>query len=86
MVQTSPVFKPYNQHQSMLLPPSLDELVPLGHPVRIVNHIINRISITSLLSAYKNDGCSSYHPQMLLKILLYGYVSNTVQLYKRQLA
>ncbi len=77
MVQLSPVFKPYNQQQSMLLPPSLDEMVPLDHPARIVNDVINRISITSLLSAYKNDGCSSYHPQMLLKILVYGYVSNT---------
>jgi transposase len=77
MVQLSPVFKPYNQQQSMLLPASLDELVPLGHPARVVNDVINRISITSLLSAYKNDGCSSYHPQMLLKILVYVYVSNT---------
>lgn len=77
MVQISPVFKPYNQHQVMLLPPSLDELVPMGHPARVVNDVINRISITSLMSAYKNDGCSSYHPQMLLKILVYGYVTNT---------
>lgn len=77
MVQFTPVFKPYNQQQSMLLPPSIDELVPLGHPARVVNDVINRISITSLLSAYKNDGCSSYHPQMLLKVLVYGYVSNT---------
>jgi transposase len=77
MVQLSPVFKPYNQQQSMLLPPSLDEMVPLGHPARVVNDVINRISITSLMAAYNNDGCSSYHPQMLLKILVYGYVSNT---------
>ena len=76
MVQLSPTFKPYNQQQSMLLPPSLDELIPLDHPVRVVNDVINRISIASLLSAYKNDGCSSYHPQMLLKVLIYGYVCN----------
>ena len=77
MVQLSPVFKAYNQQQSMLLPPSIDELVPLAHPARVVNDVINRISISSLLSAYKNDGCSCYHPQMLLKVLVYGYVSNT---------
>jgi transposase len=77
MVQLSPVFKPYNQQQAMLLPPSLDEMVPVGHPARVVNDVINRISITSLLTAYKNEGCSSYHPQMLLKVLVYGYVSNT---------
>lgn len=76
IVQLSPIFKPYNQQQSLLLPPSLEELVPQGHPARVVNDVINRISITSLLAAYKNEGCSSYHPQMLLKILVYGYVSN----------
>ncbi len=77
MVQLSPVFKPYNQQQSLLLSAALDELIPSNHPVRIVNDVINRISIISLLAAYKNDGCSSYHPQMLLKILVYGYVTNT---------
>lgn len=77
MVQLFPVFKPYNQQQIMLLPPSLDSLVSLGHPARVVNDVIDRICIKSLLSAYKNDGCSSYHPQMLLKILVYGYVTNT---------
>ncbi|MFH0843007.1 MAG: fibronectin type III domain-containing protein [Bacteroidota bacterium] len=30
------VFKSYNQKQLMLLPPSLDELIEPGHPVRIV--------------------------------------------------
>jgi transposase len=60
----------------MLLPPYLDELIPLYHPARVLKNDINRISITSLLSEYKNDGCSSYHLQMLLKALIYGYVCN----------
>lgn len=71
-----PVFKPYHQDQIMAIPPTLDELVAKGHPVRIVNDVINRINIQGLLDAYKIKGTSSYHPQMLLKVLVYGYVSN----------
>ena len=71
-----PVFKPYNQHQIMMLPPSLEELIPESHTVRVVNEVINRINVEPLLSAYQTKGTSSYHPLMLLKVLVYGYVSN----------
>ena len=60
-----PVFKPYYQGQIMAIPPTLDELVAKGHPVRIVNDIINRINIQGLLDAYKIKGTSSYHPQYI---------------------
>lgn len=76
MSSKRPVFKPYYQDQLMAFPPTLDELVGKKHPVRIVNDIINRINIQGLLDAYQDKGTSSYHPQMLLKVLVYGYVSN----------
>lgn len=60
----------------MLLPPSLDELIPKDHACRVVNDVINKISLEPLLAAYHTIGSSSYHPQMLLKVLVYGYVSN----------
>lgn len=71
-----PVFKPYNQHQIMAIPPTLEELIPKGHPVRTVNEIINKLNIEPLLKAYHIKGSSSYHPQLLLKVLVYGYVTN----------
>lgn len=76
MARKMPSFKPYHQHQLMMLPPSLEDLVPAGHPVRVVNEVINKINIEPLISAYQDKGTSSYHPQMLLKVLVYGYVSN----------
>ncbi len=81
-----PVFKPYYQDQLMAIPPTLDELVAKGHPVRIVNDVINRINIQGLLDAYKIKGTSSYHPQMLLKVLVYGYVSNVYSSRKLEVA
>lgn len=60
----------------MLLPPSLNELIAEGHPVRIVNEVIDKIDLDVLSEQYKGGGTSSYHPKMLLKILVYGYLSN----------
>ena len=71
------IFKTYSPTQAMLLPPSLDELIAVNHPVRVVNEVINSLNLELLEKAYKGGGTSSYHPKMLLKILVYGYVSNT---------
>jgi transposase len=70
------VFKRYEQNQPMLLPPSYDELVPENHPVRIVNEVIERIDIGGLEGSYKGGGTSSYHPRMLLKVVVYAYLRN----------
>ncbi len=68
-----PVFKEYNQEQLLLLPPSLDELVPQNHVVRVVNRTIDRMNIDPLLARYKGGGTSSYHPKMMLKVMIYAY-------------
>ena len=61
----------------MMLPPSLEEFIDKNHAVRIVNQVIDRIDIDPLLKKFKGGGTSSYHPRMLLKILIYGYLNNT---------
>ena len=71
------VFKTYDQSQPMLLPPSLEELIGPTHPVRIVNQVIGQVNIDALLSKYKAGGTSSFHPRMLLKVLVYAYINNT---------
>lgn len=60
----------------MLLPPSLEELIDESHPVRVVNQVIDSIDIKPLLAKYEGGGTSSYHPKMLLKVLVYGYLAN----------
>ena len=60
----------------MLLPPSLEELIPAHHPARTVNTVIDQIDLSSVYSLYSQNGASSYHPRMLLKILVYGYLEN----------
>ena len=71
-----PVFKAYHQRQVMLLPPSLDELIAINHPVRVVDEVLSKIDIQPLVRQYKTGGTSSYHPGMLLKVLVYAYINN----------
>lgn len=71
-----PVFKSYNQRQMMLLPPSLDELIEENHPVRIVDQVIDNVDDGVLVKQYKGGGTSSYHPRMLLKVMVYSYLCN----------
>jgi transposase len=69
----APVFKPYVMNQVHLLPPSYDELIEVGHLVRVVSAAIDKLDLSPLLAQYKGGGTSSYHPQMLLKVLVYAY-------------
>lgn len=70
------VFKSYTPNQMMLLPPSLEELISINHPVRTVCSILDRLNLDLLMDSYKGGGTSSHHPRMLLKVLVYGYLSN----------
>lgn len=71
-----PVFKPYYPDQLSLLPPSLDELIPSNHVVRVVKEVIDKLDIDPILKKYSGGGRSSFHPKLMLKILIYGYLSN----------
>ena len=73
---SKPIFKKYTQHQTVLLPPSLEELIDQHHPVRTVNRVMDQINIDPLLKKYKGGGTTSFHPRMLLKVVVYGYLSN----------
>jgi transposase len=73
---SSVVFKSYNPDQAMLLPPSLDELIPAEHPVRLVRAVAEQIDLDPLLKQYRGGGASSYDPRMMLKVIIYGYLSN----------
>jgi transposase len=68
-------FKEYNQEQTFLLPPSLEEFVGEGHLARVINEVVNSLDLNELYVRYSALGCSAYHPQMLVKVLFYGYAT-----------
>lgn len=69
----APIFKPYVMNQVALMPPSYEEMIPVDHLVRVINRAVEEIDVNALLAQYKGGGTSSYHPKMMLKVLVYAY-------------
>lgn len=69
-------FQPYEQDQMTFLPPSLDELVPEGDLVRVINDFVDALPRAVIeLKLAKGAGRPSFHPRLMLKVILYAYVS-----------
>lgn len=75
-MRTCKILKPIHQQQLSLPPPSLDEFIAQTHPVRVIEDVLNRIDIGMLEQVYKSGGAGSYHPRMLIKVLVFDYRSN----------
>lgn len=73
---SKPVFKSYHQNQVYLFPPSLEDMIAVNHPVRVVSEVMDRVDMDVIIKKYKGGGASSYHPRMLLKVLVYAYLNN----------
>ena len=67
------VFKNYNPYQ-YLMPIDPEAFIPQNHLVRVIDKIIDKIDISTVMEKYKGGGTSSYHPLMLLKVLIYVYI------------
>ena len=84
-VSSKITFKTYNQREQWFLPPSLEELVPAGHLVRVVSKTVDELNIEKIFAKYsKGEGASCYHPVMLLRALIYCYLTGNYS--SRQIA
>ena len=64
--------------QSSLFPPSLDELVPDDHPVRVIAAFVEMLDLGELGFERSEPGVMgrpAYDPADLLKLYLYGYLN-----------
>jgi transposase len=66
-------FKEYDYSQGELFPQNISDWIPKNHLVRVVDKVIESIDIAPIVETYKGGGCSSYHPKMMLKIIIYAY-------------
>jgi len=67
------LFKSYHQHQTLLFPPSLEDLLPADHLARCISSVVDKLSFDELERSYPGGGAPSYHPKMMLKVFLYAY-------------
>ncbi len=68
----APTFKPYDNRQIQMLF-DIEELIPEHHLARVVDEMVEAIPDEKLFAYYSGGGRSSYHPKMMLKVLLYSY-------------
>jgi transposase len=71
----SKTFRAWDVDQGWLLPPSLPEFVPAGHPAHFVRDTVREgLDLSAILNCYGEErGYPPYHPAMMVALLLYGY-------------
>ena len=69
-------FRDYNPKQMILFPQRLDKDIAENDPVRVVDTVIDGLRLDNFKKLYKERGRSPYHPKMMLKVIIYGYMNN----------
>ena len=72
--------RPINREQAWLLPPNLDDLLPLDHPARFVAAFVDGLDRDAWAGMEIDTdghplGAPAYDPQVLLNIWLYGFMT-----------
>src|SRR6202051_2870720 len=68
-------FRAIDRKSGYVLPPSVDEWLPEKHLARFIGEVIDDLDLGGMSRAYRGTGSASYHPRMLLGILVYGYAT-----------
>src|SRR5690349_4984416 len=69
-------FRPVDRDTGFLMPPSVDDWLPEKHLARFVVEVIASLDLRAMLGSYRGCGEASYHPAVLLGILVYGYATS----------
>jgi len=68
-------FRAIDRETGFLLPPSIDEWLPEKHLARFVVEVIEGLDLSGMIRSYRGSGSASYHPALLLGVLVYGYAT-----------
>jgi transposase len=68
-------FRMIDRDTGFLLPPSVDEWLPERHLARFVVEVIDGLDLRAMSGSYRGSGSASYHPALLLGLLVYGYAT-----------
>lgn len=68
-------FRPYEPHQSFLLPPSPMDWLPDDHLARLILELVATLDLSAILAAYERElrGFPPHSPRMMVGLLLYAY-------------
>ena len=68
-------FRLIDRDTGFLMPPSVDEWLPQRHLARFVVEVVEGLDLRALTGSYRGSGEASYHPQLMLGLILYGYAT-----------
>lgn len=71
-------YKPYAIEMNYLFPPSLADFLGTADEVHIFAEVTERLDVSRLNSNFSGMGQHSYHPLMLLRLLMWGMVNRVV--------
>jgi transposase len=68
-------YRPYYPDEDLLLPPSLRDWLPENHLAYFVSDVVDNLDLSAMDAVYGNEkrGQPPYDPQMMTKVLVYGY-------------
>lgn len=72
---TTRMFRPYDPDEQWLLPPSPRDWLPEDYLVYFLSDLVDELNLQPILMSYGGvtRGTAPYHPQLLVKVLLYAY-------------
>src|SRR6201993_5474018 len=70
-----PNFRLTDRLTGFLMPPSVDEWLPEKHLARFVVEVVDGLDLSAMSKSYRGSGSASYHPAVLLSLLVYGYAT-----------
>ncbi len=68
-------FRNFDRDTAFLLPPSVDDWLPEKHLARFIVEVIDGLDLSAMSNSYRGSGSASYHPKLLLAVLVYGYAT-----------
>ena len=68
-------FRLIDRETGFLMPPSVDEWLPQRHLARFVVEVVAGLDLRAMTGSYRGSGEASYHPQLLLGLIIYGYAT-----------
>ena len=69
-------FRSYIHKKMILFPQRIDKDIAEDDPVRLLDALVDNLMLDSVYKLYKPSGRKPYHPQMMLKVILYAYMNN----------
>ena len=68
-------FRTIDRVTGFLLPPSVNEWLPERHLARFIVEVVDGLDLKPMSGSYRGSGSKSYHPRLLLGMLIYGYTT-----------